>query len=69
MAKKKVSSMSSNGPPSNYCGAPEVNLKTCAKRTKWRVYTFILSLNASPKNACEKIIKSNDIYIALVEIE
>ena len=30
--------MSNNGPPRNYCGAPEVNLKTCAKGTKWRVY-------------------------------
>ena len=42
---KKVSSMSSNGPPRKYCEEPEVNLKTCAKWTKWRVYkihTFYL---------------------------
>ena len=38
VAKKKVSSMSSNGPPRNYYGALEVNLKTCAKGTKLRVY-------------------------------
>ena len=37
VAKKKVSSMSSNGPPRNYCGALEVNLKTCAKWIKLRV--------------------------------
>ena len=36
---KKVSSMSSNGPPRNYCGALKMNLKTCAKGTKLRVYT------------------------------
>ena len=42
VAKKKVSSMSSNGPPRNYCGALEVNLKTCAKRTKLRVYNYLL---------------------------
>ena len=34
--------MSSNGPPRNYRGVLEVNLQTCAKGTKWRVY--ILSL-------------------------
>ena len=38
MAHKKVSSMSNNGPPRNYCGALELNLKTCAKGTKLRVY-------------------------------
>ena len=31
--------MNSNGPPRNYCGALEVNLKTCTKGTKWKVYT------------------------------
>ena len=36
---KNISSMSSNGPPRNYCGALEVNLKTYAKGTKLRVYT------------------------------
>ena len=35
---KKISSMSSNGLPRNYCGALEVNLKTCAKGTKLKVY-------------------------------
>ena len=30
--------MSNNGPPRNYCGALELNLKTCAKGTKLRVY-------------------------------
>ena len=33
---KKVSSVSSYRPPRNYCGALEVNLKTCAKGTKLR---------------------------------
>ena len=40
VAQKKVSSMSSNGPPRNYYGVLEVNLKTCAKGTKLRVYTY-----------------------------
>ena len=40
VGQKKVSSMSSNGPPRNYYGALEVNLKTCAKGTKLRVYTY-----------------------------
>ena len=31
---KKVSSMSSYGPLRNYCGALELNLKSCAKGTK-----------------------------------
>ena len=39
--KKKVSSMSSNGPPRNYCGALKTNLKTCAKGEKLRVHTCI----------------------------
>ena len=39
MTQKRVSCTSSNGPPRNYRGALEVNLKTCAKRTKLRVYT------------------------------
>ena len=38
MTQKKVSSTSSNGPPRNYRGALEVDLKTCAKGTKLRVY-------------------------------
>ena len=38
---KKVSSMSNNGPPRNYYGALEVNLKTCAKGTKLRVYIHV----------------------------
>ena len=38
MTQKKVSRTSSNGPPRNYRGALEVNLKTCAKGTKLRVY-------------------------------
>ena len=40
VAQKNVSSMSSYGPPRNYCGALEVNLKTCAKGTKLRVYNL-----------------------------
>ena len=39
VTQKNVSSTGSNGPPRNYYGAPEVNLKTCAKGTKLRVYT------------------------------
>ncbi|KAJ9691502.1 hypothetical protein PVL29_013627 [Vitis rotundifolia] len=42
VTQKKVSSMSSNEPPRNYCRALEVNLKTCAKGTKWRVYTMAI---------------------------
>ena len=38
MTQKKVSCTGSNGPPRNYCGALEVNLKICAKGTKLRVY-------------------------------
>ena len=38
VVQKKVSSMSSNGPPRNYCGVLEVNLQTCAKWTKLRFY-------------------------------
>nr|CAN74928.1 hypothetical protein VITISV_038595 [Vitis vinifera] len=38
---KRVSRTSSNGPPRNYRGALEVNLKTCAKRAKLRVYSHI----------------------------
>ena len=38
---KKVSSMSSNELPRNYYGALKMNLKTCAKGTKWRVYNII----------------------------
>ena len=41
MTQKRVSRTSSNGPPRNYRGALEVNLKTYAKGTKLRVYTFI----------------------------
>ena len=40
--KKKVSSMSSNRPSRNYRGALKTNLKTCAKWTKLRVYTYSL---------------------------
>ncbi|RVW82922.1 Sesquiterpene synthase [Vitis vinifera] len=38
VTQKKVSRTSSNGPPRNYRGALEVDLKTCAKRAKLRVY-------------------------------
>ena len=37
--QKKVSCTSSNGPPRSYYGALKMNLKTCAKGTKLRVYT------------------------------
>ena len=33
--------MSSNGPPRNYFEALKTNLKSCAKGTKLRVYTYI----------------------------
>nr|CAN75008.1 hypothetical protein VITISV_018593 [Vitis vinifera] len=39
MTQKKVSGMSSHGPPRNYFKALKTNLKTCAKGTKLRVYT------------------------------
>ena len=53
--------MSSNGPPRNYSGALEVNLKACAKRTKWRVYNiigfvFVILLGILFK---DKILKKN----------
>ena len=48
VAQKKVSSTSSNGPPRNYCGALEVNLKACAKGTKLRVY----NLSFCPLSTC-----------------
>ena len=35
---EKVSYTSSNGSTKNHCRTLEVNLKTCAKMTKWRVY-------------------------------
>ena len=38
VTQKKVSGMSSHGPPRNY-GALKTNLKTCAKGTKLRVYS------------------------------
>ncbi|RVX13841.1 Cucumisin [Vitis vinifera] len=34
--------MNSNGPPRNYCGALEANLKICAKWIKLRVYNNLL---------------------------
>ena len=37
---KKVSYMSSNRPSKEHYGTLEVNLKTCVKETKWRVYTY-----------------------------
>ena len=46
VAQKKISYMSRNGPPENYCGALEVNLKTCAKGTKWRIYNMAFSFHA-----------------------
>ena len=35
---EKVSYTRSNGSKKNHCRTLEVNLKTCAKMTKWRVY-------------------------------
>ena len=37
---EKIGYTSSNGPSENYYEALEVNLKTCAKRTKLRVYKY-----------------------------
>ena len=39
MTQRKVSGMSSHGPSRNYCGTLKMNLKTCDKGTKLRVYT------------------------------
>ena len=73
VAQKKVSSMSSNGPSKNYCGALEVNLKTCAKGTKLRVYTNI-DLTISSKEwfllsailfCCEVLRIVNNLHIPL----
>ena len=36
--------MSSNGPPGNCCKVLEVNLKTCVKETKWRVYILTVGI-------------------------
>ena len=38
---KKISYMSSNGSLGNYYGALKVNLKTCDKGTKWKVYNYL----------------------------
>ena len=43
---ENISSMSRNGPPRNYYGALEMNLKTCAKGTKWRVYIWAPSMSS-----------------------
>ena len=37
---ENISSMSNNGPLRHYYGALEMNLKTCTKGTKMRVYTW-----------------------------
>ena len=47
MTQKRVSRTSSNGPPRNYRGTLEVNLKTCAKGTKLRVYRHVLNLKSN----------------------
>ena len=49
MTQKKVSGTSSNGPPRNYRGALEVDLKTCAKRAKLRVYTAKFKIQGDRK--------------------
>ena len=43
VTQKKVNCTSTNGPPRNYRGALEVNLKTCAKGTKLRVYIWVIN--------------------------
>ena len=51
---KKVSSMNSNGLPRNYCGVLKMNLKTCAKGTKWRVYNIIFEREREREREREK---------------
>ena len=41
---ENVNYTSSNGPTNKHCGTLEVNLKTCAKETKLRVYNIITTL-------------------------
>ena len=69
MAQKKVSSTSNNGPPRNYFRALEVNLKTCAKWTKLRVYILIgvqaISLDRSEQglaNYFRTAMKQNRLF-------
>ena len=61
---KKISYMSSDGSSKNYCGALEVNLKTCAKETKWKVYNWGLKCNKHKKYIKIKI-KIVSVVIAL----
>ena len=56
---KKVSSVSSYRPPRNYCGALEVNLKTCAKGTKLRVYSYIYNTNHHCQNMSSLKVECN----------
>ena len=67
---ENISSMSSNGPPRNTCGALEVNLKTCAKGTKGRVYSFIkiysLNLLKPLSNQPSFISQNHSIFIHLI---
>ena len=44
---ENVSYTSSNGPSKNHCRILEVNLKACAKGTKWRVYSWLYRLSCS----------------------
>ena len=39
---EKVSYTSRNGLSKKHCGTLEVNLKTCAKGTKWSVYNSVI---------------------------
>ena len=61
---KKVSSMSSNGLPRNYYGALKMNLKTCVKGTKWRVYNIIFEREREREREREKERTSrvNDVW-------
>ena len=58
-----VSCTSSNGPPRNYSGVLEVNLKTCAKGTKSRVYTRTLMKPFGDKSSLKTI--NGDIRFSL----
>ena len=70
MTQKRVSGMSSYGPPRNYCGALEVDLKTCAKGTKLRVYnTYCKSRKLKEIIKRNKTLAESEEYPLLKELE
>ena len=58
VTQKKVSRTSSNGPPRSYYGALKMDLKTCAKGTKLKVYRKKLLHASLQVGGCVLIIES-----------